>query len=225
MKPLVHCITNYVAMNFTANALLAVGAEPLMSFCPEEMGELVAQCDALMVNIGCIDRQQVDAMKIAVAAARDLERPWVLDPVAVNMTEIRLKTCTELIKTYKPSIIRGNQSEIAALCSSLGLNLTPRALATYLGCVVVQSGKEDVITDGKQTERLRIGHPMMADVTATGCVSSALCAAFMGKGKVAFDAAVEAMTLMGKAGEKAALECKGTGSFIPMFLDNLYGQK
>ena len=221
MKPLVHCITNYVAMNFTANALLAVGVDPLMSFCPEEMGELEAQSDALMVNIGCLDKQQIEAMKMAVRAAKEFGKPWVLDPVAVNMTQIRLKTCIELINIARPSIIRGNEVEIFALCNAFGVNLNPRALAASLGCVVVVSGKTDVITDGKHTEMITSGDPMMADVTATGCVSSALCAGFMAKGRTPFDAAVEAMTLMGDAGKKAAAECNGTGSFIPMFLDNL----
>ena len=97
-SPLVHCITNYVAMSINANALLAIGASPLMSFCPEEMEEIVAISSALVVNIGCLDRQEIEAMKIAARTADHLGKPWVLDPVGAGASRIRTQTALDLIR-------------------------------------------------------------------------------------------------------------------------------
>lgn len=221
MKPLVHCITNYVAMNFTANALLAVGTRPIMSFCPEEMDELVSKCCALMINIGCIDKQLIEASEKAVIAAKKYNKPWVLDPVGVGLTQLRTETCKRLIALNPPAIIRGNKAEITALG-----NINAE-------CVVVTSGQIDLITKTK-TETLRPtqgrlitktvtgGHPIMADVTAMGCVASAICAAMLAKGEQPMDAACHAMLMMGKCGERAAAKCLGTGSFNQIFIDELY---
>lgn len=222
MKPLVHCITNYVAMNITANAVLAVGATPIMSFCPEEMDELVEKCDALLVNIGCLDAQQIEAMRIAVASARKYGKPWLLDPVAVGVTKLRTDVCRELIEIETPCIIRGNKREINVLCDVFAVERKPIDLAKRIGCVVVMSGAEDMITDGEIVKTVSLGDPIMAEVTAMGCTSTAVCAAFRAKGYSNLESAYKAMSLMGRAGEMAARQCSGTGSFQQFFLDNLY---
>lgn len=225
MKHLVHCITNYVAMNFTANSLLAVGVTPIMSAFPDEMEELVGKCDALLVNIGCLDNQQIEAMKIAVSTARECRKPWALDPVAVGLTKQRTEVCKELIGICVPDIIRGNKHEIDAIRTIYGVEGSETELAKRLGCVIVTSGATDLITDGSRCERITLGSPMMTEVTAMGCVSTAISAAYMAKGFNAFDAACKTMLLMGRAGEKAAEICNGTGSFKQIFIDNIYKMK
>ncbi len=214
-QPLIHCITNYVAMNFTANALLAVGARPLMSFCQEEMDDIVRQCDALLVNIGCLDSQQIDAMHLAVEAAGIYHKPWVLDPVGYGFTRLRTQTCDELIAINPPAIIRGNRREI-------GDKAHARELARQTGGAVVISGETDYLTDGRTEMTVPFGHPIMTQVTAMGCVSNALCAAFLTRESNPLQAAYRAMTLMGQAGQAAAEQCNGTGSFPTLFIDELY---
>ncbi len=216
-RPLVHCITNYVAMNFTANALLAVGATPLMSFCPEEMEEIVSKCDALLVNIGCLDRQQIDAMRLAVDAAGRYGKPWVLDPVGAGFTKLRTETCRELISISPPAIIRGNRRELVGEDNA-------RRLARETGGVVVISGEVDFLTDGMKDLTVRHGDRIMTQVTAMGCVATAVCASFAARMDNLLEAAFQAMTLVGKAGENAARVCMGTGSFKTEFIDELYRQ-
>lgn len=116
LSPLVHNITNYVAMNPAANALLALGASPLMSFYPGEMEEISLISDALTVNIGCLDTQQMEAMRMAAASASKYGKPWILDPVGVGASRVRRDICKELIG-LRPAVIRGNASEIACLAS------------------------------------------------------------------------------------------------------------
>jgi hydroxyethylthiazole kinase len=233
-SPLVLNITNYVAMNFSANALLAIGASPIMSFYPEEMDELVAECDALVINIGCLDSLQVEAMTIAASAALKYGKPWVLDPVGIGASHIRKKICGELV-SFKPSIIRGNPSEIMTLA---GLDATSRgvdscrssndalsgaqSLALSAGAVVSVSGPRDYITDGNRVVTVSNGSPLMSRVTAMGCTATAMTAAFAAVTNP-FDAAVDAMMLMGLCGEAASSKADGTGTMETIFIDELYG--
>lgn len=232
-SPLVLNITNYVAMNFSANALLAIGASPMMSFFPEEMEELVSECDALVINIGCLDSLQVEAMAIAASAAQKYGKPWVLDPVGIGASHIRKKICDELV-SLKPSIIRGNPSEIMTLA---GLDATSRgvdscrssndalsgakALAISSGAVISVSGPRDYITDGNIVETVSNGSPLMSRVTAMGCTATALTAAFAAVTRP-FDAAFDTMMLMGLCGEAAASKASGTGSLETIFIDELF---
>lgn len=212
-RPLIHCITNFVAMNFTANALLAVGAVPFMSSCVEEMDEIVSRSDAVLINIGCIDNKQAEAMREAVKAARKYGKPWILDPVGVQLTDYRFRICSELINLYSPTVIKGNASEMSAL-SSLTISLND--------CVLVQTGAVDIITQGSRREEIKYGDNIMTQVTAMGCVAGGIIAAFVSKESDTFLAVVEAMTLVGKAGENAKMNCNGTGSFKTEFIDELY---
>lgn len=247
-SPLIVNITNYVAMNFTAGALLAAGASPLMSFYPEEMEELTAKCDALVVNIGCLDKEQAEAMRIAVRTARVHNKPWVLDPAGVGASSLREKLCRELIELNAPAVIRGNASEICCLANGIpsgrGVDATlesgeaiesARSLAIRTGSVVSMSGETDYITDGYRIETIQNGHPLMPKVTAMGCTASALTGAFVAVDKDRFSAASNAMILMGLCGETAAKErgtlvgstgqsaagLPGTGSFATAFIDAL----
>ena len=233
-SPLVHCITNYVAMSFNANALLAIGASPLMSFCPEEMEEIVAISSALVVNIGCLDKQEIKAMKIAAKTAYWLDKPWVLDPVGVGASTIRTQTALDLINESHPTVIRGNASEIMCLAgeqiTSRGVDSSAlssdaveaaKTLALNSGAIVSVSGPVDYITDGNYLLTVANGSPLMARVTAMGCTASVITGAFVAAGEDALAAARNAMALMGVAGERAAARAAGTGSLEVHFLNEL----
>ena len=233
-SPLTHCITNYVAMEINANALLAIGASPLMSFCPEEMDEIQAIASALVINIGCLDRHEIEGMHAAAAAAHKYGKPWVLDPVGAGASKLRTQTALDLISKYHPAVIRGNASEIMVLAGSdivsKGVDSNnsttdaiegAKALALSTGAVVSISGAVDYVTDGVRVGTCRNGHPIMSRVTAMGCTASAITGAFVAVEKDAFHAALNAMALMGVAGDIAAAKCKGTGSMGVEFLDAL----
>lgn len=232
-SPLVLNITNYVAMNFTANALLAIGASPLMSSEPDEMDELVELCSALVMNIGCIGKTQIEAMRAAAAAAERLGRPWVLDPAGAGASRLRTRTALELA-AMGPAVIRGNAAEILCLAgasvASRGVDSTVagelaveagKALASRLGTVVSISGPRDYITDGKSVVSIGNGSPMMPRVTAMGCAASAITGAFAAVDADRLQAAAGAMALMGVAGEQAASAAAGTGSLATGFIDIL----
>lgn len=233
-SPLVHCITNYVAMGINANALLAIGASPLMSFCPEEMEEIVSISSALVVNIGCLDRHEIEGMKIAAATADRLGKPWVLDPVGAGASRIRTETSLTLIRDSHPTVIRGNASEIMCLAGqqikSRGVDTSAlssdavesaKALALASGAIVSVSGPVDYITDGVRVEKIGNGHPLMARITAMGCTASVVTGAFIAVGEDRLLAARNAMAVMGIAGERAAARAAGTGSMEMHFIDEL----
>ena len=232
-SPLVVNITNYVAMNINANALLAIGASPIMSFYAREMDEMLTIAGALVVNIGCLDDNEIDGMRAAVSAASRHGKPWVLDPVGAGASRVRTATALELIDIGRPAIIRGNASEIICLNNSSGNSkgvdstaasqeALPHAiaLAKHFGCVVSVSGATDYITDGTRVETITNGSPMMSKITAMGCTASAVTGAFAAVSEP-FEAAFGAMALMGVAGEKAAEGASGTGSMSVRFMDFL----
>lgn len=233
-SPLVHNITNYVAMNIAANVLLAAGGSPLMSFCPEEMDEIVAISSALTINIGCLDMHEIAGMRAAAAAAMKYGKPWILDPVGAGASRLRTETALELIRDYHPTIIRGNASEIMCLAglavASKGVDSSEsssnavdaaKQLAKAAGAVVSVSGAVDYVTDGERVESIANGHPLMGRITAMGCSATALTGAFAAVDKDAFSAALNTMAMMGVAGDMAAVSAKGTGSFQLAFLDAL----
>lgn len=237
-RPLVVNITNYVAMNFSANALTALGASPLMSFCKEEMEDLMGIADSLVVNIGCLDRYQVEAMRLALSTALKRDIPWVLDPVGVGASRYRYDTCMELIETFHPSVIRGNAGEILTLacadnsqtrgvdsqCPSPCILDVARSLSRRQECVVVASGEKDLVVDGQTHRFIEGGDGMMPRVTAMGCTASAVLGAFLAVEPDPWAASLKAMTLMKRCGEMASSamrEHEGTGSFMIHFLDAL----
>ena len=238
-SPLVLNITNYVAMNFSANVLLAAGASPMMSFYPDEMEDLVEQCNSLVINIGCIDGQLMEGARRAASAAGTRGVPWVLDPAGVGASAIRKAFCKELVLDYRPCIIRGNASEIITLASLVcdhpatiptgrGVDSTitsqdalaaAEALALKSGAVVSISGETDFCTDGKTTLEVKGGSPVMPRITAMGCSASALTAAFAATADSPLEAAFSAMELMAFAGSSAGSRLPGT--FQTAFLDAL----
>ncbi len=231
--PVVVNITNYLAMNFNANALLAIGASPIMSFYDKEMDDLLKIANSLVINIGCLDDKEIEGMHAAAAAANKYGRPWVIDPVGVGASAARTQTAVELITKYHPAIVRCNASEIMVLhgtaCATRGVDSAEpvekarscaREFAAEHGTVVAVSGAVDYITDGVREAECSKGSPLMAKVTTMGCCASAICAAFAAV-MPPYEAAVHAMNLMGSAGEAAVARSRGTGSLAVNFIDEL----
>jgi hydroxyethylthiazole kinase len=231
----VHNITNYVVMNNTANALLAVGASPAMVHAAEEVEEFTAISRALVINIGTLSPRWVDAMRLAAARARDAGIPWVLDPVGAGATSYRTQVGAELAR-LGPTVIRGNASEIMVLAGSVGATgkgvdsahstltaLGPaQVLARDTGAIVAMTGVVDYVTDGARVVAIHNGHPMMARVTGLGCTATALVGAFLGANDEPFAATVSALATLGVAGEMAAEQSAGPGSLQLHLLDALY---
>jgi hydroxyethylthiazole kinase len=220
--PRVHCITNGVAQNFTANVLLAAGGVPSMTLSPEEVSAFVAGAQALLVNLGTFDAERREAASLAVAAATRNQLPWVLDPVFVDRAPPRAAFALELIG-LGPSVVRLNQAEFFALAGNAPSRDAIMSFARSQRTVVALSGETDLVTDGEQVAAIANGHPLMAKVTALGCAGSALLAACLAVERDAFHAAVSALAIMGVAGELAGAGAAGPGSFAFAIVDTLHG--
>ena len=234
-RPLVHCMTNIVVAGFTANVLLAVGASPAMVENSEESAEFAAIADALLVNLGTLSPDKVLAMGAAVAAAERAGTPWVLDPVAVGALAFRTTFATELLGC-RPTVIRGNPSEILSLAGASGSGGrgvdstvdSPAALQTAVRFAAEQrttvavSGPVDYITDGGTVLPLRTGHEMMTRVTGVGCALGALIAACTAVEDSPLVAAAAGTTILTVAAEVAIASAAGPGSFATGLLDALF---
>ena len=223
-SPLVHNITNYVAMNFSANALLAAGASPVMAHAADEVADMAMIAGALVINIGTLDAEWVASMLTAGKAKHEAGGIVILDPVGVGATAYRTETAWRIIEECHPDIIRGNASEIMALinadikskgvdssCSSDDAVESAKKLAVRTGSIVVISGETDYVTDGSRVETIANGSRMMPRVTAMGCTASSMVGAFAAVNPDLFEASLNAMALMGVAGEIAALNSAGPG--------------
>ena len=219
-KPRVQCITSSVAMDFTSDILLAVGARPSLTMGIDEIQEFVASSDSLCINIGTLDTARKAAIRPAIETALDYHRPWVLDPVSAHASEKRCEYARELLE-LKPTVIRGNIAEIKALVG----HDTPDAawiLAQQTGAVVAQTGEADIITDGKQALMIANGDLMQTRVSAMGCAATAFVATFLAVNRRAFDATVQALLALSIAGEISAQKSEGPGSLHMHILDTLY---
>ncbi|MBB4124709.1 hydroxyethylthiazole kinase [Martelella radicis] len=232
--PLVHCITNHVAMNIAANVLLAAGASPAMVLAEEEAGEFAGLADALTINIGTLTSERLASMKAAIAGARDGGKPWVFDPVAHFATGFRRQAARDILD-LGPTVLRGNASEILAFsdgpASGKGVDAgdaveaaeeTARRLAAESKMVVAVTGKTDFVTDGRRSARVAGGSPLMPKVTALGCALTCLVGGFVGARPAdPFSATLAAFALYAVAGGKAHQMAEGPGSFAVHFLDSL----
>jgi hydroxyethylthiazole kinase len=234
-KPLIHNITNFVVMNFTANALLAMGASPVMAHAAEEVEEMVALAGALVLNIGTLSGEWVDSMLKAGRAAALRRLPVVLDPVGSGATALRTGSARRIIAEVRPAVIRGNASEVLSLrdADSRTRGVDSRhtvedasaaatALAGELGATLAVTGPVDLITDGSRTLRVENGHALMARVTGTGCAATAAIGAFLAVDPDPLAAAATALAYFGLAGEVAARGASAPGSFMIALLDALY---
>jgi hydroxyethylthiazole kinase len=234
-SPLVHNITNFVVMNNTANAVLAVGASPIMSHAHSEVEAMVGICGALVVNIGTLDEYWAETMLRAAREAGRLGRPWVFDPVGAGATPYRDEVAAALLD-LRPTVIRGNASEIMALARTnntitKGVDSTAdsteaveaaRSLSRGFGSVVCVSGETDVIVAGERTVLVHNGSTLMTRVTGLGCSASAVIGAFVAAGGDTHEAVVAATALFAVCGEIAAGDAPGPGTLQVALLDKLY---
>lgn len=234
--PLVHNITNFVAMDLAANVMLAAGASPAMVQAIEEVEEFVAKADALTVNIGTLSADRAEAMQAAATAAVRNGKPWVLDPVGVGGTHFR-RDLADRLCALRPSVIRGNGSEIMTLSKGGAVAQTSgvdtahasdeavdaaRALAADTGAVVAVTGAIDYVTDGRDVVAVEGGDPMMTKITALGCALTCLIGACCAVNAAPLAAAVDGLTIMSVAGQVAAAEAAGPGSLRVRLIDALY---
>jgi hydroxyethylthiazole kinase len=233
-KPLVHQITNFVVMNETANATLAIGALPVMAHALQEVEEMASAASALVLNIGTLSDEWIEAMIAAGLAANAAGVPVVLDPVGAGATEYRTDTSRRLLDVLELAVVRGNSAEIATLAGrpaeirgveAVGASGGPdlaREAAKALGCVVAVTGPVDHVSDGETVNSVANGHELMGAVTGTGCMATAITGCFLGVQPHALTAATEALVAFGVAGEDAAESATGPGSFHVALYDALY---
>ena len=234
-KPLVHQITNYVVMNETANATLALGALPVMAHAREEVEEMVALAGALVLNIGTLSASWVESMLAAGKAANAAGVPVVLDPVGAGATRYRTDTAKRILSEVDVTVLRGNQGEVATLVGvaaevrgvesiSAGDEAADvaRLAGRNLGLVASVTGVVDHVSDGERVRAVANGHELLATVTGTGCMSSAITGCFLAaKRDEPLEAAAEALAAFGVAGEDAAVGAKGPGTFHVNLYDAL----
>jgi hydroxyethylthiazole kinase len=234
-RPVVHSVTNYVVMNSTANVLLAMGASPIMAHALEEMADITAIANSVVVNIGTLSPVWIESMMAAGRLAIMAEKPLVLDPVGAGATKLRTKTAQDIIESSTPTVIRGNASEILSLSHQGGTTRgvdsihtsedafeAARGIASALGTVIAVTGERDVVTDGDNSLVVANGHPLLGYVTGTGCAASVVVAAFLAEEDDPVLASAAALAFFGLAGEKAAQEAPQPGSFWIKVLDALY---
>ena len=235
-KPLVHQITNYVVMNETANATLALGALPVMAHAREEVEEMVALAGALVINIGTLSPHWVEAMLAAGRAANAKGIPVVVDPVGAGATRYRTDTAKRLLDEVDVTVLRGNAGEVATLVGveaevrgveSIAAGGDPtelaREAARTLGVVASVTGPVDHVSDGARVLKVANGHELLATVSGTGCMSTAITGCFLAaKAGDPLEAAAEALAAFGVAGEDAAAGAHGPGTFHAGLYDALY---
>ena len=235
-KPLVHQITNYVVMNETANATLALGALPVMAHAGEEVEEMTRLASSLVLNIGTLSGHWIEAMLLAGGAATARRIPVVLDPVGVGATEYRTATARRILDLVGVTVLRGNAGEVATLVGAdaevrgvesiaAGVDAAElaREAAGRFGLVASVTGPVDHVSDGERVLAVANGHALLSTVTGTGCMSSALTGCFLAaKPDRPLEAAAEALAAFGVAAEDAAAGAQGPGTFHARLYDALY---
>ena len=224
-RPRVHCITNAVAQNFTANMLLAVGAVPSMTIAQKEVGAFAARADALLINLGTFDPERQKASLAAIGVANKVGIPWVLDPVFIDRSPPRAAFAKKLV-AMKPRALRLNRAEFGALSGGKDtIEADDAALVRFAKArrtVVGLTGERDLVGDARRLATIANGHPLMARVTAMGCAASALVGATLAVEPDAWKAVAAALIAIGVAGEIAAARARGPGSFAMEILDAVY---
>ncbi len=240
-RPLVHNITNLVVNNTVANALLSIGASPVMAQAHEEVADMARISAAIALNIGTLSPELVTAMQIAGKSANEAGIPVIFDPVGVGATPYRTRTATDIVRSLQLTVLRGNAGEIGYMLGSGGkvtgvdsagasaaMPIAMKQYAKEHHSVVVATGEIDWVTDGQQVWKLQNGHSLMAAVTGSGCSLTGILGAFAGVvprrsplGTYA-EAVIAGITCFNVAAEKAALLAQGPGTFQAAFFDALY---
>ena len=216
-RPRVHCITNAVAQNFTANVLLAAGPVPSMTISPDEVAAFAASADAVLVNLGTFDADRRAASETSIVQIGAANRPWVLDPVLIDRSPPRAEFARKLM-TQRPAAVRLNDAEFRTLAPSG----RPEQYAASHRTVVAITGETDLVTDGERVITIANGHPLMARVTVMGCAETALVAAALSVERDPLHAVASAILLFGIAGEIAGDVANGPGTFAVHILDALF---
>jgi len=231
-KPLIHHITNMVVMNDTANITLAIGALPVMAHAIEEVEEMVSLAGSLVLNIGTLTPEQIEAMLRAGKRANERNIPVVLDPVGAGATHLRTQSALRLLSELSVSVVRGNASEVGALIGVAGETRGVESIAVsgdreevarrasqQLGCTVAITGARDIIANGEHLARVDNGHPLLGTITGSGCMATSLVGAFLAVESDTQFATTTALVAMGLAGELAAPKASGPGTFRSHLLD------
>lgn len=233
-SPLIHCITNPISINDCANAVLSLGAKPIMAENPRETAEITAAANALCVNLGNITDLRLKGISTAAASAVKNNVPILIDAVGVTCSKLRKNYCLEFIESFKPQIIKGNAAEIKAVLgksfSAIGIDSNESDVKSIIACaeelsrktgaVVLSSGQDDIVTDGERTAVISNGCRMMSLLTGTGCMLGVIAGTFMSKG-AAFDSAVLGSGFFGLCGELAD-GARGAASFRIRLMDNIF---
>ena len=233
-SPLVHCITNPISINQCANAVLAIGGKPIMAEHPKEVGEITRSAQALLLNLGNITDARIESIMISAETAKKLNIPIVLDAVGVACSQLRREFAKKLIERCSPTVIKGNYSEIKALCnesySSIGVDADKeldsqsisdiaKTLSTKLGSCVLASGQTDIVCDTKKIVHINNGCAQLASITGSGCMLGALAACYL-SANPGIMAVVTACGVLGISGELSA-DKRGIGSFMVNLMDNI----
>ncbi|MEW9668006.1 hydroxyethylthiazole kinase [Ammoniphilus sp. 3BR4] len=236
VNPLVHNITNVVVTNFTANGLLSLGASPVMAYAKQEVADMAKIAGALVLNMGTLNETEIEAMIIAGRAANESDVPVIFDPVGAGATAYRTETARRILREVKVGAVRGNAGELANI---VGENWTVKGVDTgegsgdmvalaekaarLLSCLVVITGKEDIVSDGTKTVLVKNGHPILTKVTGTGCLLTSVIGAFAAVEHNLMEAAVAALAYYGIAAEQAVglVGSNRPGSFQIEFLNQL----
>ena len=232
--PLIHCITNPISINQCANAILAVGARPIMAEHPLEVREITKTADALLCNLGNITDARMESMKIALITAKEKEIPTVIDAVGIACSALRREYVKTLLNTAIPTVNKGNYSEILALHrqsyhspgvdadAALDIRTIDHAavsLARRLKTILLASGPVDIVTDGTRLYHIRNGTPQLSRITGTGCLQGALCASYL-SAKPGLEAVLTGCAVLGICGELARTD-RGSGTFLCHLMDAL----
>jgi hydroxyethylthiazole kinase len=233
-RPLILNFTNYVTMNFVADGLLSLGASPLMCNAEQEIDDLVKISSAVVINLGTLNNDFIYLCELACKAANKLNKPIILDPVGTGASKYRSTIATKLITNYKIAIVKGNANEIISLAESSsgghGVDSykdsseaiqSAHFLSKKINTCIVVSGKMDLIIDGDQIKKLHSGSALMTMITGTGCLLTAVIAAFHSVENNRWDAAATATLFYGKCGAMATKDSLGSGDFKSRFLNRL----
>ncbi|MCX7795796.1 MAG: hydroxyethylthiazole kinase [bacterium] len=235
IRPLIHHITNFVAMPEQAHATLAIGASPVMALYPEESGDMCSMADALLINIGIPSTEFLSAMRKAMETANKRNIPILLDPVGYGATPYRNYVVDTLLKEYNVSVIKGNSGEIMALAGNSGmvrgvdavdnidldLKKIVRILANKFNAIVIATGEEDIISDGKDVLSVKGGSKMLRNITGSGCMAGSIISAVLGTREDPLVASVAGLIAFKLSAKRAEENSRGPGSFRLRLFDEL----
>ncbi len=234
-KPLVHHITNWVTIYDCANITRTIGALPVMAHAPEEVEEMTGIASALVLNIGTLTEELMQAMYKAGMKANDKGIPVVVDAVGVGATKFRTEKFRELAQKVKLSVVKGNSAEMGIIAGvkaevkgveavSVEGNLEDIAkkVASEYGCTAAITGKTDIVSDGSSVYLVNNGHQMMGSIVGTGCMAASVIGSFCAVEKDYALASASALSVMGIAGELAAAKSHGPATFKEAFFDEMY---